>query len=135
MLIEHNWKKYLAKDITGESRLLCSIDFWIQNWWLEEVQEQEEKCNHISDWQVYTSNPPQYKCKKCGMFSTEYMPMEEKQEEGNTSFDMHQEIPDFVYEEKFFDEMLWQYNTRYKWIDIIGKQVEILTKKFKELTK
>lgn len=27
-------------------------------------------CQHESNWQVYTSNPPQYKCKKCWEFFT-----------------------------------------------------------------
>ena len=47
---------------------------------LLELQPQEE-CNHVSDWMVYTSNPPKYKCKKCGYMTTEYMAQEEKTEE------------------------------------------------------
>jgi len=48
---------------------------------LLELQPQEEKCNHVSDWMVYTSNPPKYKCKKCWYMTTEYMAQEEKTEE------------------------------------------------------
>ena len=28
----------------------------------------EEPCQHESNWEVYTSNPPQYKCEKCWAF-------------------------------------------------------------------
>lgn len=47
---------------------------------LLELQPQEE-CNHVSDWMVYTSNPPKYKCKKCWYMTTEYMSQKEKTEE------------------------------------------------------
>lgn len=27
------------------------------------------ECDHVSDWLVYTSSPPKYRCKKCGKFA------------------------------------------------------------------
>lgn len=105
LTIEHNWNSYSwIGDKWGEMTLgeQCKMRIWdaqvyftFENWvvvdtyhspdqlvklWYMELQPQEEKCNHVSDWMVYTSNPPQYKCKKCSYMTTEYMAQEEKPE-------------------------------------------------------
>ena len=66
-----------------------SIDQLVKLWYME-LQPQEE-CNHVSDWMVYTSNPPKYKCKKCGYMTTEYMAQEEKTEETIEELEKKQE--------------------------------------------
>ena len=38
-----------------------------------------KKCDHVSDGVVYTSNPPQYKCSKCGIYSKDFIPMAQPQ--------------------------------------------------------
>jgi hypothetical protein len=35
---------------------------------IEAIEDNQKVCNHESDWVIYPSNPPQYKCKKCWKF-------------------------------------------------------------------
>jgi hypothetical protein len=46
---------------SGESPLLKKLQLMIDTYC-------EHPCKHESDGSIYTSNPPQNKCKKCGEF-------------------------------------------------------------------
>ena len=64
---EHNWYLCYSTSIYKELlHLLTSLE--------------TKKCRHVSDWVVYASFPPKYKCSKCGIYSTEFMPIETKEE-------------------------------------------------------
>lgn len=51
----------LLKWLTWETNIAKMVDKLI-------TQENKIACKHESDWLVYTSNPPQYKCKNCNQF-------------------------------------------------------------------
>lgn len=84
-----------------------------------------KKCDHVSDWVVYTSNPPQYKCSKCGVYSTEFMPIETKEEP-----QPQEDIELLPFKFQYANE--WSSWTT---LSQIGKHLELLTNAVNKLIK
>jgi hypothetical protein len=55
------WSSLMAKEELKHKQSSCSES-------IRKHHELEEECTHQSDGMIYTSSPPQNKCKKCGEF-------------------------------------------------------------------
>jgi len=70
-----NWTvvNVIAAQWTSITKAWCCRTVWVERsaWpvtFSTDLNPQQQICNHESDWMVYTSNPPQSKCKKCWVF-------------------------------------------------------------------
>lgn len=90
----HPTKKRVAKlqQAWALSRYVCDeIQDNLTKWdllalWFIEATTDTEECKHESDWMVYTSIPPQFKCRKCWIMYRIGDPTEEEFNEDKYRF-------------------------------------------------